>query len=124
MTHQIKWDNGGVFVECSGNLTIQDIHIANGLLQGDERFEKHQFQVWNLIKSNLSQITLEEMKEPAAIDLVASAYTKNVKVALVVQESHAVSLISAYCEQCNQDNSTWQSQYFSHLADAIKWATQ
>jgi len=121
MLHHIVWDKGGVFVECKGKSTIQDIHEVNGLLHGDARFEQHNFQLWDLVNTDLSQITMEEMQEPAALDLVASAYTKEVKVAIIVTEPYAVKLIESYCEQCNEDDSPWEAQLFSNLEDATKW---
>ena len=121
MFHQITWEKDGVFVECKGDLTIQYIHKVNGLLHGDERFEGHKYQVWDFLNSNLSQITLDEMKEPAAIDLVASAYAKKVRVAIIVQEPHSVKLMRYYCDLCNEDDSQWRARNFDNSADANKW---
>lgn len=121
MAYQIIWENRGVFVDCSGKLTIQDIHEANGELHGDKRFDDHRYQVWDFLESDLSSIKMDEMEEPAATDLVASSYAPNVKVAIVVSESYAVELTSHYRATSLEDNSNWECELFKTMNAARKW---
>ncbi len=121
MAYQITYSDRGSIVECSGVFTMQDLHKANGALHGHERFEKHTYQIWNLLNADLSQITEEEMIEPAATDHAAELSVPKMKVALIVRDAHAAKLCESYRENIAEFGTMWKCQLFDSMNEAQEW---
>lgn len=121
MAYQITYKERGSIVNCSGTLNIQEINEANGVLHGHESFDKHRYQIWNLLNADMSQITEEEMNEPAATDLAAGLSVFKMKVALVVRDNYAVKLCENYRNVVRELGSNWECQIFNSMNDAQKW---
>ncbi len=121
MSYQITLKEKGTIVECSGTLSIQEINEANGLLHGHARFDEHTYQIWNYENADLSQITEDEMVEPAATDWAATISVPKMKVALVVRDDHAVKLCEHYIERSKEYTSKWECQLFDSMDDALEW---
>ncbi len=123
MAYRITYTETGSIVDCSGAFNMQDIHDANGVLHGHARFSGHTYQIWNLLKADMSQITEAEMIEPAATDLAAEMSVPKMKVALVVRGDYAVKLCESYRESIGEFDSMWKCQLFDSMDDALEWVT-
>ena len=121
MAYRIIYSGRGSIVDCSGSFNIQDIHEANGVLHGHARFDEHTYQIWNLVNADLSQITEDEMNEPATTDLAAEISVPKMKVALVVRDDYAVKLCEVYRKKIRELGSKWKCQLFDSMDDAQEW---
>lgn len=118
----MKWDGQGFILVFDGLTTLDDINDANGKLQGLENFDRHKYQIWNLLNADLSTITTTEIKEPAAYDWAASLAVPNVKATMVGTEQAVIELWDAYVEQSKKMGSPWNFERFSNFSDALKWS--
>ncbi len=121
MAYRIAYSDRGSIVECSGSLSIKDIHEVNGVLHGHARFDEHTYQIWNLVNADMSQITEDDMHEPAATDRVAEISVPKMKVALVVRDDYAVKLCEFYRKQIEEQGSKWKCCLFDSMDDAQEW---
>ncbi len=121
MAYLITYTEKGSIVDCSGTFTMQDIHDANGVLHGHPRFSEHTYQIWNLLKADMSQITENYMIEPAATDLAAEMSTPKMKIALTVRDDYAVKLCESYRKSIGELGSMWECQCFDSMNDALEW---
>ena len=121
MAYSMTFRKRGSIISCSGFLNLQDIHDINGVLYGDARFDKHTYQIWNLLNVDLSQITEDEITELAATDWAAGLSVPKMQVALVVRDDHAVKICEHYRKKLNEFESKWECQLFDSMDDAQEW---
>ena len=110
MPYEFNWKNNGYIVTLTGISSIEEIHEANGKLQGDYRFDEHKFHIWNQLEADLSSVDISKASEPASIDSVAAKYIPGIKVAFIVQEANAVALCMNYIRKSKDFNSTWETR--------------
>jgi hypothetical protein len=122
MSHQITWESRGSIIECSGLFDIGELQEANGILHGHEGFDRHTYQIWDLLNADMSTISEEDMLEPSAMDDVASMSTPRMKIALVVNDDYAVKLCESYSKSIGEFNSKWECRLFDSMGDARQWA--
>ncbi len=121
MAYRITYTDKGSIVDCSDSFNMLDIHEANGILHGHARFDEHTYQIWNLLNADMSQITEDEMNEPAATDCAAEKSVPKMKVALVVRDAYAVKLCEFYKKTIAKFGSKWECQLFDSMNDAQDW---
>ena len=121
MSYHISYKNNGLFLTHKELITIDEIHEANGVLHGHEKFDLHKYQIINLLDADFSAISQSKSIEPAATDLVASKTKSNIKVALVVREAKAINFCKLYISESKQLGSPWVFKIFSDLENALKW---
>ena len=122
MSYCVTYKNNGFFLTHKGLITINEIHVSNGLIHGHEKFDSHKYQIINLLDADFSKINLSKSIEPAATDLVASKIRSNIKVALVVREAKAINFCKLYISDSKKNNSPWDFEIFSELEAALQWA--
>jgi hypothetical protein len=121
VAHDITWEKKGVTVCLLGEIDIHEINKANGELHGDSRFDEHKFQIRNFLEADLSSIPVKQAAYLAAIDLAASRYAKEVKVAIVTKNKHSIEFSKKYIERSKKLSIPWQFSLFDCMGDAIKW---
>ncbi|WP_321492246.1 hypothetical protein [uncultured Desulfobacter sp.] len=121
MSYELSYIERGFVVRFKGDVTIEELNDANGKIHGHAKFDYHRYQIIDLIEADLSSVTEEDAKEPAATDSIASLRKWNVKVALVAVKSAALSAANNYAEQARQLTPTWKFEIFSTFEDALKW---
>lgn len=122
MPYDFDYSEGGYVVRFKGNVTIEELNDANGEIQGHSDFDFHNYQIVDLLKADLSSVNEKAALIPAATDSVASETRKNVKVAVVASESHALSVANSYVKLAREMSSSWEFDVFSTYEDALKWA--
>lgn len=96
VSYKLNYRDGGFLIEVTGLTSIHDIDESNGKLHGDEHFDRHRFQLWDLSEADFSSISESDILEAAAVDVVASKTRYNVKVAFLIQNYHVKKICSAY----------------------------
>lgn len=124
MPFNLIWDDRGVIVQHEGVVDIFEINQVNQDLYSDERFDRLQYQVINLLPGDFSGVSLKQMEQPAAIDKAASHSVHSMNVALVVADPHAVLLCDQYIEQSKEFHSSWKFERFKTFEAAISWAKE
>ena len=122
MSYKIDYRDGGYIARFEGDITIDEINLANGEVHGHENFDVHRYQVINLLEANLVAVTEDDVLIPAAINYVASKTRKNVKMAIVANQSYTVTLAKHFVSSAGDMSLPWQVKVFSELESALKWA--
>ncbi len=121
MTYHITWNEKGVILNLLGEINIQEINEANGIIQGDARLEDLKYQIWDLLEADLSPISKIQVEVPAAIDLAASKSVLKMKVAFIAQESHSVEVCQHYIKESKDLGSPWEFGLFNCMGNAMEW---
>ena len=123
LSYHVTYKNNGFFLRHEGFLTISELHEANGLIHGHEKFDYHKYQIINLLDADLSTINESKSTELAATDLAASKTQSNIKVALVVREAQAINFCKGYISKSMESGSPWDFELFPELEDALQWVS-
>ena len=121
MPYDIKFAERGSVICFDGSISIQDINGANAALYGSAEFDQHSYTIWDFLDADLSQISMEEVDEPAATDWASGISIPRMRVALVVLENHAVNLCLHYKKMIHELESGWECQLFDSMDDARRW---
>ena len=115
MPFTTTWEERGTLTTFSGDVTGQDIIRATTAIHGDARFDSIRYIIGDFMEGRLS-ITLEEVREIAALDNVAALTNPRVKVA-IVSNSETVEVGGALYKS----DSEWETEAFASLDDARRW---
>lgn len=122
MSYELSYSENGFLVHFEGSISIDELNRANGEIQGHDDFDYHKYQIIDLLDANLSSVTEEDTEFPAITDSVASKTTNySVKVAFIVKESYALSIVNSYLQYSRQLVPKWKFGVFSTRNGALKW---
>lgn len=122
MSYTLGYSDNGFHVSFHGDVSIDEINCANGEIQGHDDFDCHRYQLIDFLDANLSSVTPEDAEFPAVTDSVASRTTQlYVKVAFVVQESYALSIVNSYVNYARRLIPKWMFGVFSSRNSALDW---
>jgi hypothetical protein len=119
MAYTIEWKKSGVQTSFYGNVTGAEILGHNRELHGDERFDSVRFIVGDFLDAQHVSITLEEVREIAALDNVAAQSNPRIKVA-IVSISETIDTGGAVYKEDNVD-SPWETESFRTMEQALDW---
>jgi len=124
MSYELRYNDGGFVAVFKGNVTIDELNSANGEMHGHFDFDNHRYQIVDLLEANLDSVCDEDTEFPAVTDSIASETTvRKVKVAFVVEESYALSIVNGYVEHARRLVPKWKFGVFSTPEVAFTWAT-
>jgi len=123
MPYNIVWEERGASTKFTGKITIDEINQANDEHYGDPRYDDIKYQLFDFTSADLSAITLDDAKYPAAIDKAANTYKLILKVALVAKDDYAKTLCREYINLSMQFNSTWVFGVFDSYKKAKDWCS-
>lgn len=121
MSYELKYSDNGFVVRFRGMVTIEELNKANGEIQGHFNFDDHNYQIVDLLDADLSSVTEEDAEFPAETDSIASQTRRNVKVALIAREKHALNIVMSYVQYARALIPNWQFDIFSTREDALNW---
>ena len=124
MSYELSYAEHGFVVRFHGNVTIDELNIANGELQGHAQFDNHRFQIIDLLAADLATVTEEDAEFPAVTDSIASRTNWGVKVAFVVTDSYAVNIVNSYMTYARQLTPKWEFGIFATYDAALEWAAE
>jgi hypothetical protein len=122
MPYTIEWKTSGIQSRFYGNVIGAEIidHVKEW--HGDERFDSVRFIVVNFLDAQQVSITLDEVREIAALDNVAALSNPRVKVA-VVSGSETVDAGGAVYKAGLAD-SPWKTESFRTVEEALEWVAE
>ena len=122
VSYTIDYQDGGFIIALKGNITLDELNLANGDIHGHQYFDAHHFQIVNLLDASLVSMSQEDILIPTAIDYVASKTRKNVKMAIVAQQPHSLQLAEYFIKSARDMNIPWKIKIFPELQAALLWA--
>ncbi len=122
MGYSIEWIADNVIVTLSGKIKFADIDAADGLLYGGPRFERMEYQLFDLTNVEEFNLTDQELMIIGTLDKNAGIWNKRIKVALVTKDKKVIKLIETY--QMVMSDTAWKVKVFAELGDAKKWCRQ
>ncbi len=121
MAYKVAWADHVVIVTFDGATDIREINEANGGLHGDARFDDLQLQIFDFLEADLSSVLERDAAQPAATDMVAAGFTREMKVASVARDPHTVVVCNEYIERSKSYGIAWEFGVFSCVDDAMAW---
>jgi len=121
MLYDILWEKDHFIVKFHGKLLIGDILQANDSWQNHKDFDSFKYQIWDLTKSDVSNISIKDTQIPAYINKVISGYKPKMKGAIVLRDPYAIELALHYVEKVKELGITWDICIFDNLHDAVTW---
>ena len=122
MSYKIDYCDGGYTAYFSGNITIEEINLANGEVHGHPHFDSHRYQIVNFLDADLNGVSEDDVLIPAAIDKVAAKTTQTVKVAIVANQIHSMTLAQYFVTSAQHMEVPWKFRVFPELTTAEQWA--
>ncbi|PCJ98618.1 MAG: hypothetical protein COA45_07840 [Zetaproteobacteria bacterium] len=122
VNYKLTWEDKGFLVAYYGMITGSDVDKLNRTLHGDIRFDNHKYQIWEFLKSDYSQMSIDDARTLAATDAIASRSTPNVKVAIIANDEHMSLIVKEYTK-CMKEifNSSWEIRLFDKMSSAREW---
>jgi len=121
MPHKTIWEKDGIYWQFYGDITLAEVHEANGEAYGDHRFDDIKYFIWNMTDVNNLEMSLDDAKKPACTDEVASSYKRRLNGAFAATDKHIRKVIERYIELSIEHKSTWNLKLFYTEDDARKW---
>jgi hypothetical protein len=122
LKYRITRKQRGYIIDLHSTISIQDLHLANGLLHGCQGFDESYYQIWNHANADMAQISVRMIEELAATDWAAGMSTPRMDVALVVDDHHSTSLCEHYIKKLRDFGCTWNCRIFKSMDEALEWA--
>lgn len=122
MSYGFSYKDQGFVLCFKGHVTIEELNKANGEIHAHPEFDSHCYQIVDLLEADLSSVSKDDAKIPAAIDAAASTYRWGIKVALVAREVSALEAAYNYVEQARRLAPRWEFNIFPTRTEALEWA--
>jgi hypothetical protein len=119
MSYTIDWIGNNAIISLKGHVDFKDIDTADGMLYGDSRYEKMEFQIFDMTDVENFNISKQDMQVIGVMDKNSSLWNKKMKVALVAKNESIVKLIEVYIEVMKATE--WHIKIFPELDEALKW---
>lgn len=121
MNYSIVWEPSGFLATFSGSLSVEDIHDANIIFHGDERFDRLKYSIWDVTGADMSTIQPDDMLILVAEDFGATFTLPVHKLALIATDPHAKYLMEYYIEKSISCGSSWTFKIHDTRTAARNW---
>ena len=122
MSYKNSWREKGLHRTFSGNITGKEILDSNLALHGDPRFDHIDYVLNDFLSIDGFEITIGDVNIISTVDNVAAISKKNLKIAIVANNTELLQWIDAYLEM--MQGSPYTAAVFSQHDDALKWVEQ
>lgn len=121
MPYTTSWEANGIYWKFSGVVTDCDVLNANYEFYGDYRSDIARYQIVD--GSDITGLELsEDLGEQLAImDVESSRRIRNVKVALVGNDSEVKASFQAYVDASHEHGANWTFALFADVDSARRW---
>jgi hypothetical protein len=119
MGFDITWMGNNVIVSLSGKVSFKDIDTADGMLYGDARFEKMEYQIFDHTDVEEFNVSTSDLQMIGALDKSSSIWNRKMKVALVTRDKKIMDHIEEY-KKVMKDTG-WKIRAFDTLEEAKFW---
>ena len=119
--YTIAWEPSGFIVEFNGTVGVEDILGAGNEIYADDRFNTMIYSIWDFTNAELSKVEKEDMMIFVGEDLGATYMLKDHKLAIIVEEPHALNIMSYYIEKSIINGSSWKFSTHESVLSARSW---
>ena len=124
MSYQLFDEGSGLVFRFSGDITYQEITVANHEGWEHPGWEKHQYQIWDFLNAKSLASNELEAKMTASMDkahtrVTQSRLSRPMKVAFVSDNEHFIKLMEAYVAESESEN--MEARIFADEANAREW---
>jgi hypothetical protein len=119
MPYQSNWEQAGVHVRLTGQVTGLDIKQVDREIYGHETFDGMRYTIYDFTQAEDFSVSLDEMREVAAMDLAASTTNPNLRIALVAA-TETVRIANSVYETAAPEL-PWDAREFDTLNEARRW---
>lgn len=120
-SYEINWRQHGVIVVYVGSVTMQDLMCSGSALKEDPRFVNCHYQLFDLLKADVSALSLDAVRDIALIDSNTSRQHPEPALAIVSREPLAEALVFHYRQLAETYNMTWPIALFQERDSAEAW---
>lgn len=122
MSYKLDYRDGGFTIRFEGRITADELNQGNGDIHGHDQFDYHSYQIVDLLAADLTPLSEQDAQFPALTDSASSSRRWKVKVALVVTEKHALSVVNSYVMYARKYIPHWEFEVFATVEEALMWA--
>ena len=119
MPHSISWEENGSRTVFRGHVTGEEIARSSVEIRGNPRFDSMRYQIVDFSNIEGIEITLDEVREIAALDAAAAATNPRMKVAIISDSETVDTGAAAY--KADNAESPWETEIFRTLDEARRW---
>ena len=122
MSYRLIYKEKGFILTFSGDVSFDELNTANGKIQGHSEFDVHRYQIVDVRNADLSSISRDQAREPAAIDMIASTMNPKVRIGLIASTTDGFNICKEYADNSIAMGSPWQFNVFYDYDKALEWA--
>lgn len=119
MPYKINWEKNGVYIKWDGIITVEDNIKSNGEMYGKSIFDNIDYQIADFLDADFSYFNEKEASVIGKLELKASTWNKNIKVAHITKNTDVIKLIKNYESQ--MEDSGWEFMIFDTIEKARIW---
>ncbi len=122
MPYRLNWEAKGVHLEFLAHVTGQEIKEAGDAMYGHEGFDQIRYQIFDFAAAETFTLSIDDMREIAAIDLIAARTNPRIRLAIVSTSETIDTAIAFY--DANSPDLPWETQGFRGLPEARAWISE
>ncbi len=123
MAHQILWEESGILVKFSGNVTQEEAQTVNDRLYSDSRYDLIKYQIGDYSDVTDLLITQFEAKVIGTLEKQSTHWCRNmVRNVVVTQNDKYIPIAMAYFKELEGTN--WENRLFETLEQAYEWVNE
>ena len=122
MSYRLIYKEKGFILTFSGDVSFDELNTANGKIQGHSEFDVHRYQIVDVRNADLSSISRDQAREPAAIDMIASTMNPKVRIGLIAYTTDGCNICKEYADNSIAMGSSLQFNLFYDYDKALEWA--
>jgi hypothetical protein len=120
MNHKIDWENNGVKVSVTGNVTFEEVFQTDGMIYGDSRFSTLKYVIYDLSEVTSLNLNTNDLKMISTLDKSASRWNEKLKLSLLVKGNETKVSLKKYISFMK--DSGWDIRIFNNNDDVLNWS--
>jgi hypothetical protein len=121
MACEIVWHPKGILFIHSGTVTNEEVENANGIMYGDPRFERIEYQISDYLSVTNNLLTPVDAKVIGTLDSVSSHWNRRkMKIAVVSTDENFFPVIESYFRVITS-RAGWEGRVFKTREEAFQW---
>ncbi len=121
MAYDVTWGDNASLFTFFNRTDIIEVNEANGILHGSRAFAHYHCSIWNFLDCDTSDITKEDVKQPAYITWASTLSVQYIKKALVARDIYSLGLCHEFAALFQNLEGSGEVRIFTSLDAAQQW---
>ncbi len=121
MAYDVTWGKNTSLFTFFDKTDIYEVNRANGTLHGSRNYQHYHCSIWNFLDCDTSNITKEDVKQPAYITRASTLSVQYIKKALVARDIYALGLCHEFATLFQNLEASGEVRIFTSLDAAQQW---